>query len=324
MKEEEDEILKKLFTEHLSRDEKRIISEQEIVSKFLKRQWDATSGVAMMRSEIKKQILNHILEEKHRKLSLSYYFGRYGMIASVALLITMGSFMLWNQSEKTTIYVITSGRQSTESLDLPDGTSVILNAGSKLTYPERFSGKTREVSLTGQAFFNVQHDKEHPFIVKTNSMDVTAVGTSFEIFSMNGDSYSELILVDGAVKVNTEKAGINGGEFKVLPNSKLICQADGTTAIEKVNANNYSAWRHGGKPHFKDEPLSMIIPRLENWYGITIECPEEVAVKYKFTFMIHNESPELLFTIMAKSSPIAYKKGENKFVLYEKRNPINV
>lgn len=316
---EEDDILKKVLTEHLSGEEKRIISEQGIVSQFLKKQWDATSGTVMMQSETKKQILNRILQKKYTQISFTNYFRRYGMIASVALLLAMCSIMIWSRPEKETIYVITSGRQSTESINLPDGTSVLLNAGSKLTYPAHFSGKTREVDLIGQAFFNVQHDKEHPFIVKTNNMDITAVGTSFEVFCMDGDSYSEMVLVDGEVKVNTQKAGIHGGVFKVLPNRKLICLADGTTAIEKVNANNYSAWRHGGKPRFKDEPLSMIIPRLESWYGTTIECPADVSEKYKFTFMIHSESLELLFTIMTKSSPIRYTKRENKFVLYEKQ-----
>lgn len=316
---EKDDILKKVLTEQLSEDEKRILSEQGIVSQFLKKQWDATSETVMMQSEMKKRILNHILQHTQTIVSFSDYFRRYGMIASVALLLVMCSVMVWSRPEKETIYMITSGRQSTESINLPDGTSVLLNAGSKLTYPKYFSGKTREIHLTGQAFFNVQHDKEHPFIVKTNNMDITAVGTSFEVFSMDGDPYSEMILVDGEVKVNTKKAGANGGEFKVLPNNKLICLADGTTAIKKVNANDYSAWRHGGKPRFKDEPLSMIIPRLESWYGTTIECPADVAEKYKFTFMIHSESLELLFTIMAKSSPIAYQKGENKFVLHEKQ-----
>lgn len=315
----DDDILKKVLTTHLSRDKKRILSEHDVVTEHLKKQWDTTSGIYMMQNETKKRILNHILEERYQKISFATYFKRYNMVASIALILAMGSFILWNQSVKETIYVITSGRQSMESFNLPDGTSVMLNAGSKLTYPECFSGKTREVTLSGQAFFNVQHDKKHPFIVKTSSMDITAVGTSFEVFSMEEDSYSEMILIDGAVRVNTKKAGSQGSEFNVLPNHKLVCLADGTTAIEEINANNYSAWRHGGKPHFKDEPLSMIIPRLESWYGVTIECPADVAEKYKFTFTIHSESLELLLTMMTSSSSVAYQKRENKFVLYEKQ-----
>ena len=122
---------------------------------------------------------------------------RYGWVASIALLLICGTLslmLLSRKAEPEVWYVLNSGRQSMDSVRLADGTLVMLNAGSRLTYPKEFSGYKREVTLSGQAFFSVHPDKAHPFVVKTKNMDVTALGTAFEVFSFDGDESVETVL----------------------------------------------------------------------------------------------------------------------------------
>lgn len=244
----------------------------------------------------------------------------FGVAASLALLVSLGYWFAGNgQADPQIVYVVSAGRQSMEAFYLPDGSHVSLNAGSKLTYPEHFSGKHREISLSGQAFFKVHHDPQHPFIVKTKTMDVKALGTSFEVFTVDSASYTEMILTDGAVEVSTKRDEGEGDVYLVKPDEKLAYEMNGEAKIEKVDAKQYSSWYLGGKPSFKNEKLAMILPRLESWYGVRIDCPEEVADKYSFTFSIHNESVELLLNIISNSSPVSYQRREGGFVLHEKK-----
>ena len=91
------------------------------------------------------------------------------------------------------------GQQS--SLQLPDGTHVYVNAGSQLSFPAVFSGEKREVYLTGEAFFDVHKDKEHPFIVNTPDIEIMVTGTEFNVSSYSDDNFTQTVLVEGAVSV---------------------------------------------------------------------------------------------------------------------------
>lgn len=316
----EKEILKKVLSGNLTGEEKKNISGQDIIARHLKSQWDDTRDDSALDVEAKERIFDSIVKKVDGRKSFTVRWRQYGIAASLALLLSVGFWFAGiNEPELQTVYVVNAGRQSMESFYLPDGSHVSLNAGSKLTYPEHFSGKNREIHLSGQAFFKVHHDMEHPFIVKTKSMDIKALGTSFEVFSVDSTSYTEMILSDGAVEVSTKKSEGEGDVYLVFPDEKLTYELNGKAEIEKVDADQYSAWYRGGKPSFKNEKLAMILPRLESWYGIHIECPDTLADKYSFTFSIHNESLELLLNIISNSSPVSYHRRGEEFILFEKQ-----
>lgn len=321
----EKEIVKKVLSGRLTGEEKKNISERDIIVRHLKSQWDDTRDASAFDVEAKKRVFGQITKKIRGHKSFAERWGRYGIAASLALLLSVGYWLgTTNESESQIVYVVNAGRQSMESFYLPDGTHVSLNAGSKLTYPAYFAGKNREIELSGQAFFKVHHDTEHPFIVKTKSMDITALGTSFEVFCVDSTSYTEMILSDGSVEVNTKRSEGEGEVYLVLPDEKLTYELNGKVEIEKVDADQYSAWYRGGKPSFKNEKLGMILPRLESWYGIRLECSDALADKYSFTFSIHNEPIELLLNIISNSSPVSYHKRGDGFVLFEKGKKDNV
>lgn len=316
----EKEILKKVLSGSMSGEERKSISEQDPVMRHLKKQWDDPANDLSLSPSARERLLGQITKRINNPKNVMQRWRYFGVAASLALLVSLGYWFVGNgQADPQIVYVVSAGRQSMEAFYLPDGSHVSLNAGSKLTYPEHFSGKRREISLSGQAFFKVHHDPQHPFIVKTKTMDVKALGTSFEVFTVDSASYTEMILMEGAVEVSTKRNEGEGDVYLVKPDEKLAYEMNGEAKIEKVDAKQYSSWYRGGKPSFKNEKLSMILPRLESWYGVRIDCPEEVADKYSFTFSIHNESVELLLNIISNSSPVSYQRREGGFVLHEKK-----
>lgn len=313
---EEKDLIKKMFTSHLKPDERKELNEHDFVDKALHKEWDATSDVNLLiddRSE--KRMFERIMrriEGRYASHSRLFY---WSWAASIAVLLVCGTYFTTILTRKPTLdtwFIFNSGRQSVDSLMLSDGTSVMLNSDSRLTYPKTFGNK-REVLLSGQAFFKVHHDAQHPFTVKTRDMNVTALGTQFEVFSYEHDKTIETTLLQGKVRVDTRNPNHPGvmDEHILYPNEKLTYNRNGMVIIEKVNADNYLAWRNGGRLSFRDTPLADILPRLEKWYEQKITCSPDIASHYRFTFTIHNESLDMILNMISASTSLKYKLIRN-------------
>ena len=168
MKTKNEDIIKKLFESKcsLSPEERAALNNYEYVNDTFHRQWEEMSeeAVDLVREE---KILNGIMKKVRGRrfpfIKKSFY--KYGMAAMIAVCMVLSALLLMKNSGEEIIYVVNTGYQSMDSVRLADGTKVMLNAGSRLTYPKEFSGEKREVQLSGQAFFEVTPDKTHPFVV---------------------------------------------------------------------------------------------------------------------------------------------------------------
>lgn len=321
-----EEFIKRLFRKGLSPYERSILNEQPVIGEKLSNIWKETS---MSYNKKGNRIWNNIYRQitNRNKNTAMYRLNKYSLIASFALLIICGTLLLALYSAtigkpSETWYVMKIGRQSMDSVKLSDGTLVMMNAGSRLTYPSNFSGKNREVQLSGQAFFQVSKDKNHPFIVKTRNIDITAMGTAFEVFSFDDDSKVETILLNGKVQVETKNTDNRNNDRKyiLLPNEKLAYnRASNKVKIETVDADSYSAWRNGQRLSFRNEKLTMILPRLEKWYGQKIYCNRQIADYYRFTFTVSAEPLDAILSYMARSTKITFKEIEkDKFTIMKK------
>ena len=194
-----------------------------------------------------------------------------------------------------------------------------MGPNSQLIYPKSFDGKTRDVELKGQAFFDVAKDRERPFTVHTKNMDVTALGTAFEVFNYDSESKLETILLNGKVKIGLGGPNVkNRREVILNPNEMLVFDKQANTVrVKTVNAEEYSGWRNGVLS-FENERLSMILTRLEPWFGRKIKCPKEIAEKYRFTFKVRDESLERILFMLSNTSPIKYREKDNEYELYIK------
>lgn len=325
MNEDKRTLLKRLMQDALDEEERQRLLYDPSVEKLMHTQWEENTDINDRNSSVGKGVWEKVV---HRidKPAVSYRLSIYKIIAIAAsflLLLGIGSTLYWkNEQSEQYMYVVASGVRCIESVLLPDGTEVRVGPNSRLTYPSDFKGETRDVKLIGQAFFNVAKDKEKPFTVHTDNMDVTALGTSFEVFNYDYENKIETILLEGKVKVGLGNPDSkHRKEVMLTPDEMLIYDKEANTVLVKdVNAESYSGWKNQGVLSFENARLSTIISRLEPWYGRKIKCPEEIAEEYRFTFKVRDESLERILFILNNSSPVKYREVGGDYELYVNTN----
>jgi len=167
--------------------------------------------------------------------------------------------------------VLTTPRAGQFSLALPDGSRVWLNNASSLRYPIAFTGATREVELSGEAYFEVAKDVNRPFLVHTNSgpagpATIEVLGTSFNIMAYNDESSERATLVDGSIRY------IHGNNSALLkPEEQSVLEANGSIkTLQHVNVAEITAWKNGYF-HFDHASLETTMRQIARWYDISIE-----------------------------------------------------
>lgn len=158
------------------------------------------------------------------------------------------------------------------TLILSDGTKVSMNAGSQLEFPVQFKGDNRVVRLSGEAYFEVTKDKEHPFIVKSKDVEIEVLGTSFNFRSYKNETKVSTTLIEGSVKVTA------GGKFRLIrPGEQaLFSRTDGNLAVNIVDAEFYTSWK-SGKFLFRNERLEDVLKSLSKWYTFDYHFEDEQA-----------------------------------------------
>ena len=199
-------ILKKLMQDALTEEERIALQSSRRVTKEMERQWNNAPDAVESDRPDEPSIWRNICKEvwQHDEGRKVVFYKIYSMVASILLVLGVAGTVYFALRDKANVpmYVVSSGIQNMESVSLPDGTKVQMGPGSRLPYPARFSGKTREITLDGQAFFDVAKNREKPFIVHTEGMSVEALGTAFELFSYKVENKMEAILLNGKIKVS--------------------------------------------------------------------------------------------------------------------------
>lgn len=311
-------ILKKLMQGRLNIQEESALNDIPQIDDLMRRQWDDMSKTYLPFDAPDEYLLWEKIQRRIQENGLGrnvVFYRIYSWVASVLLILGIGStaYFFLSEQEKPPMYVVSSGIQNIESVSLPDGTEVQMGPGSKLTFPAWFIGKTREVQLEGQAFFDVAKNKNKPFIVHTKDMDVQALGTAFELFSYEIENKAEAALLHGKIKVSLPNQVVGKKkEYILSPNEKILFdKRNNSIQISTIDADKYTSWREYGVLTFENEKLSMIIPRLEQWYGRHLICQKDIADQFRFTFKVKDESLERILFMMNKSSVLKYKKTEN-------------
>lgn len=181
---------------------------------------------------------------------------------------------------------------------LPDGSTVWLNANSVLIYPEKF-GKTRTLFLSGEGHFTVAKDKERPFIVKTNYLNVEALGTVFNVHSYPEENETTTILESGSVRVD-DKIGSSGSIMLNSDEQLVYSHADASFQKYHVDASRLSSWTKGYLI-FQQETLETIFRTLERHYNVKINYNDTKFANMTFTVRFHaRESLEEALTVLKR------------------------
>jgi ferric-dicitrate binding protein FerR (iron transport regulator) len=202
---------------------------------------------------------------------------------------------------------------------LPDGTKVWLNSETVFEFPSRFTGKKRKVTLKkGEAFFEVSHDTEHPFIVETAKSVIQVLGTSFNIRAYEDEIENITTLVDGSINLRhfydeTSTIKLNPGD------QASIISVNRRIKINNVNTQYYTAWKDG-KFAFLNERLDNILKQLERWYNIETDFADEETKAYRFTGNLPRYDN---ISVILKMLQDVYKKVEfhieNRTILITKK-----
>jgi ferric-dicitrate binding protein FerR (iron transport regulator) len=229
-------------------------------------------------------------------------------------------------------------------LVLPDGTQVWLNSNSKLTYSNEFNTGSREVSLEGEAWFDVAKNVQWPFIVHASSLDIKVLGTSFTIKSYPQDETIEATLLKGTIEVS-RKDNPNAARVILKPNEKLVFNkrivpfgrtnlAHDSIAIRSPSAlpdiavNSIgkdipdsdkieTAWMYN-RLVFKGDNFKELAEKMERWYNVRITIRDSSLNNYHFGGAFANETVEEAFKALQLTTAFTYKINNNEIEIYTK------
>ena len=196
-------------------------------------------------------------------------------------------------------------------IQLSDGTNVHLNAGTSLKYPVKFiKGENRQVFLNGEAFFDVTSDKNHPFIVNADALNVEVFGTEFNVSAYPEDATTDVVLVEGSVALYNEEETSKEG-ITIAPGIKgSLDKNENSMTTEKVNTEIYTQWIKGGLV-FRNSSFKNISKKLERHYNVKIINSNEQLNNEVFNASFKEEPIDIILSYFKNSFDIEYKIEEN-------------
>jgi len=229
-------------------------------------------------NQILKNIHQHIAKPPQKVFPLRRLLVKMAVAASVATVFCTGYLFRkqldnWIDPVKYQETVALNGE--IKLISLSDGTTICLNSGSKLSYPDKFKQNTREVTLTGEAFFKVAHNSSKPFIIYSGKIKTTVLGTSFNVKAYNEDKAIKVTVVSGKVGVLATKA--NHPAVLLTRSMQLVyTKTNETLATQKIeDASAVISWQQG-KLQYHNTPLSDVLADVQRKYNVVIKADKNL------------------------------------------------
>ena len=260
------------------------------------------------------QLLKRI--QKPEKVFLPASLLKYA--AAILVLFALGAGIYYMSADKEKSYTeisyiqIAVDKGKHKRIQLPDGTSVILNAGSVIRYPEVFDPETRLIELNGEAFFDVKKDASTPFIVNTQDADIRVLGTSFNIKAYHEDEQLMVSVQSGKVQVDMPES-----MTRLIANEQLLLdKGNGEFQKKKEDIKRVKSWIHGGL-YFNRTPIHSVVLELQRMYNCEIVFDPH-SVYDEYIYGEHdNKSLESVLKSIQYSTDIRFKKEGERYVLYK-------
>jgi len=212
-----------------------------------------------------------------------------------------------NDNSSNTVIVPNGGDYQ---IVLSDGTAVWLNAASKLTFPVKFTSKERRVKLSGEAYFEVAHNKNSPFLVETNNQTVKVLGTHFNINAYNDENYTKTTLIEGSVKVqsatNLKPATLLPGEQATLGNNTLVKNT--------VDTKEVLAWKNK-MFRIYDQDLYSIMKQIGRWYNVDVEYRGNLSDLRFGLYISKKRNIEQVLELMEVTKTVKFKIEGRKVIV---------
>jgi len=269
-------------------------------------------------NSIQQQLLrkNYWRWQQSRKLQFAFkYAAIFFFLVSISGAIWYFSGQQPAKVRKSHTNIIAQGGQVSR-VELPDGSRVWLNAGSTISYNNEFSYANRNITLIGEAYFDVAKNETLPLIVNCNGLQVKALGTQFSAAAYVEDSTIDVVLEEGLVALSPP--GIESFQYRLQPGELgRFKKKTHQLTVTRVNTGMYTAWRKGMISIF-DQPLEKVAQRLEKRYDQKFEVDEDVK-DFRYTFTIKNESLDKIIRLMERITPVKAIQSEDT-IRFERDN----
>ena len=295
------------------------------------------------------------IHQKTTRIDWTEHLRKYAAIFIVGALL--GSLAVYlsdsRSSEEKSVPVAKRFEIHTEkgeraTVNLPDGSKVLLNACSFLSYQTNFGEFTRELELTGEGYFDVQSNPDMPFTVKTSGLNIKAFGTVFNVRAYSDEDMVETTLLEGSVTIETQtsKNIVSLKPAQVITIPKELIQANRaleygsrtvteesnlkrdatkpaaklkameTVLVDNINPELYTAWKDN-KWVIESESLESLATKIERKYDVSIFIEDETIKKYVFSGTLKNYPLEQVLETIRLNAPIQYTVNEKNVIIHE-------
>lgn len=301
-------ILDKFFSGASSSEEHRLLRDmpeeemETLFDEYARNKWENRSRE--MPEDVRLRIKAELLRKIHD--IPKHILVRTAVAAGICLAAVLGYAVSEYGREPQTFEVI-ADRGQKSSVTLPDGTAVTLNSASRITWRSDYNRKNRTVGLEGEAYFEVAKNEKVPFTVSTDKMDITALGTEFDVKAYEEDSHVTATLVKGSIRADFD------GQSEILVPDQYIVVDKTTGESEVVTAENPEylvPWKND-ELLFAGETLEEIALVLERMYDMEVVFMDEAAKDFSYTGLIRNSSLHNVLELISGTSPVRYTISGN-------------
>ena len=283
----------------------------------------------------------------NKKSGVIKFLFRFSKVAAILIVCLAGAYFIYQKArpdsfanvapKENPLEIQQTPKGGKSTITLPDGTKVIMNADSKLQFPNFFEGPTREVYLTGEAFFDVIHNANIPFIIHTGRMNIKVLGTEFNVKSYPGDSTSETTLIHGLIEVTLmnrpddriilkpkEKLIVSNSVFEKA--SSEIKKTSSAHSVELLISNLHyisksdsavveTSWVDN-KLVFQDESFSNLAEDMGRKYDVNIQFSNDATKHYRFTGIFQKETIAEALNALQLTEKFNYKIEGTTVTIY--------
>ena len=270
------------------------------------------------KEKMKNNLLNRINAEEDFMRSVRVnrkreFLHAFSLAASI-LVVAMSVVFLILGDRQIHEYEVVAERGQKSSVTLPDGSHVWLNSASRITYTSDFNKKNRNITLEGEAYFDVAKNKKIPFVVNASEMSITAVGTEFNVRNYSDEDEVCTTLVEGKVIASTLGCDISltyGQEAVLNRNS-------GEMSFAVVSDLNHMVPWRSNEILLDGESLDNLSRILSRMYNVDVYFENDSIKTYTYTGLIRNNSLQNVLELVSNTSPVAYGIYDDKIVFTTK------
>lgn len=253
---------------------------------------------------------------KARRLILNPIFRYAAAVLLAALLLTSGYELFYSPSASGKKLEISATDRMVKTVTLPDGTIVSLNSNTKMEYPQEFGRKIREVTIEGEAFFEVKPNRNKPFIIHAGKAQIKVLGTSFSVSAYPSTKLVEVIVETGKVQVLNKAPEIRqNDELILIPGDRGTLVYSSNSLLKTTNHDpNFLAWKTRNL-NFKATSLIEVIGNLEKVYKVNIRLADPKLNGLLLTAQFNDYSLDLVLKVIETTFQIEVQKINGQYIL---------